>query len=304
MKLNQAVFAIVATFAATATVATGSARRAFAQGSDTAIPPAPSETQMGNVPAPPAPETTPPVVEPAPAQAAPAPAQAAPAQAEPAQAEPGQFEAEPVAPTPGAPAPVAGPPYPDRQSDILLPQPYTRWRPRSGMGLALMVGGGVTDFTGGTTRNETSTGGAWTARLAIATRSIVGFDASYVGGANTLSGLGTGSTTLVRNGLEGAVRINAPLYSFDTLFEPYAIVGVGWNAYRLANVSGNTASVSATTDNTVSIPMGLGFALGYRGFMADIRYTYRPTYDQSIFVNQSSGALTNWDLGGMVGYEF
>jgi hypothetical protein len=270
MKLNRAVFATVATLAATITVATGSARRAFAQGSDTATPPTPSETQMGNVPEPTPPEATPPVAEPAPV----------------------------------APAPMVVPPYPDRGSDVLLPQPYARWRPRSGMGLALMVGGGVTDFTGGTTRNETSTGGAWTARMAIATRSIIGFDASYVGGANTLTGLGGGNTTLVRNGLEGAVRINAPLYSFDTLFEPYAIVGVGWNAYRLANVTSNTASVSASTDNTVSIPMGLGFALGYRGFMADVRYTYRPTYDQSIFVNQTSSALTNWDLGGMVGYEF
>jgi hypothetical protein len=234
---------------------------------------------MGSVPPPPSettpPETTPPVAEPAPEASAPV-----------------------------APAPVVGPPYPDRNADILLPQPYARWTPRSGMGLALMVGGGVTDFTGGTTRNETGTGGAWTARLAVATRSIVGFDASYVGGANTLQGLGSGNATLVRNGLEGALRINAPLYSYDTLFEPYAIAGVGWNTYRIANYNAGTASVSASADNTLSIPLGLGFALGYRGFMADIRYTLRPTYDQSIFVNQTSNALTNWDLGGMVGYEF
>jgi hypothetical protein len=38
--------------------------------------------------------------------------------------------------------------------------------------------------------------------------------------------------------------------------------------------------------------------------MADVRYTLRPTYDQSVFVNQTSGALSNWDLGGMLGYEF
>jgi hypothetical protein len=119
-----------------------------------------------------------------------------------------------------------------------------------------------------------------------------------------LSGFGLGNATLVRNGLEGAVRINAPLYSYDTLFEPYGIVGVGWNTYRIANFNSNTASVSGTTDNTVSIPMGVGFMVGYRGFMADVRYTFRPTYDQSIFVNQSSNALSNWDLGGMIGYEF
>jgi hypothetical protein len=38
--------------------------------------------------------------------------------------------------------------------------------------------------------------------------------------------------------------------------------------------------------------------------MADLRYTLRPTYDQSIFVNQTSSALSNWDLGAMLGYEF
>jgi hypothetical protein len=214
-------------------------------------------------------------------------------------------EAPPVAsPAPVVPPPVVGPPFPDRRNDILLPQPYTRWTPQSHMGLALMVGGGVTDFTDAPTRSETSTGGSWTARLAVATRSIVGFDASYVGGANTLHGFGGGNFTLVRNGLEGALRINAPLYSYDTLFLPYALAGVGWNTYRVANYNSSTTSVSGGYDNTVTVPLGLGFAIGYRGFMADLRYTLRPTYEQNIFVNQTNGALSNWDFGGMLGYEF
>jgi hypothetical protein len=269
--------------AATAIVATVGAGRAFAQQGAPPIPPTPAETQMGSVPPPPAPEeaTPPPLAAPA-------------------------FEETPplASPAPVVPPPVVGPPYPDRRSDILLPQPYTHWVPQSRMGLALLVGGGVTDFTDGSTRSETGTGGSWTARLAVATRRIIGFDASYVGGANTLHGLGAGNATLVRNGLEGALRINAPLYSYDTLFEPYALAGVGWNTYRLANYNAGTSSVSAGSDNTVTIPLGVGFALGYRGFMADVRYTLRPTYDQSVFVNQTSGALSNWDLGGMLGYEF
>jgi hypothetical protein len=268
--------------AASAIAATLGAGRAFAQGSAPAIPPTPSETQMGNVPPPPAPEATPPPL------AAPAPEETPPL----------------ASPAPVVPPPVVGPPYPDRRADVLLPQPYTRWVPPSRMGLALMVGGGVTDFTDGSTRSETSPGGSWTARLAVGTRSIIGFDASYVGGANTLHGLGAGNATLVRNGLEGALRVNAPLHSYDTLFEPYALAGVGWNTYRLANYNAGTSSVSAGSDSTVTIPLGVGFALGYRGFMADVRYTLRPTYDQSIFVNQTSGALSNWDLGGMLGYEF
>jgi hypothetical protein len=38
--------------------------------------------------------------------------------------------------------------------------------------------------------------------------------------------------------------------------------------------------------------------------MADLRYTFRPTYDQNVFTNQTSNALSNWDFGGMLGYEF
>ena len=264
------------------------------------VPPAPEATT------PPAPEATTPPVPAATTPSAPEATTPAAPEATPLPLGPPSLEETPplASPAPVVPPPVVGPPYPDRRSDILLPTPHARWAPQSGVGLALMVGGGVTDFTDGPTRSETATGGSWTARLAIATRSIVGFDASYVGGANVLQGLGAGNATLVRNGLEGALRINAPLYSFDTLFEPYALAGVGWNSYRIANYNSGTASVSSGSDNTVTIPLGLGFAAGYRGFIADLRYTLRPTFDQSIFVNQTSGALSNWDLGAMLGYEF
>jgi hypothetical protein len=70
------------------------------------------------------------------------------------------------------------------------------------------------------------------------------------------------------------------------------------------NATLSSASVSDTNDNTVSIPLALGFAVGYKGFVADARYTIRPTYNQTVLTNETSSALTNWDFGGMLGYEF
>jgi len=252
---------------------------------------------------PPGAEVTPaaPATTPAPVEVTPAPAEVTPAPVEVTPAPPPVAQPVPVTPVYTAPAP-----YPNNQySDVVVP-PTVRghWMPASVYGVAIMAGGGVTDFTEGATRSETSTGGSWTARLAFGTRSILGFEASYIGGANNINALGFGNTTLVRNGAEGALRLNAPLYAHDTLLEPYAFGGVGWNTYRLSNVNNVTASVSTSADNTVSIPLGIGFATGYHGFIADLRYTIRPTYDQNLFRDQSSSALSNWDFGGMIGYEF
>src|SRR5579871_2280888 len=88
-------------------------------------------------------------------------------------------------PPPMAP-PTAVPVYPDHNADVLVPEAQGRWMPMSRIGVGAFVGGGVTDFTGGTARNQTNTGGSWTARVTAGTRSIVGVEGSYIGGANTI----------------------------------------------------------------------------------------------------------------------
>ena len=228
-----------------------------------------------------------------------------------AQGEPPEIEPAPIPQTtPAIPetTPLGTPLYtPDTGAP---PAPPPRWEPASSFGMAILAGGGVTDYTDSSTRSETGTGGSWDVRFAVATRRWVGFEGSYIGGANTISGLGltnsNNTARLIRNGLEGALRINAPLYSNNTLLEPYVLGGVGWNGYRVSNVNSvtQTASISTQSDNTVSVPLGVGFAIGHKGFMADLRYTIRPTYQQTIFTGQGSSALTNWDAGGMLGYEF
>jgi hypothetical protein len=275
MRLDRAIL-FAATITAAATTGT-----AFAQTDQENPPSAPPQTE----------------VQPAPAVA---PAYGtAPAVAPPYTAPP------PVEPGPVAvPAPVAT--YPGQTADVGPMSPHMKWMPTTGFGVGLFVGGGVTDYTGSAARDQTSTGGSWTGRLTLGTRSIVGLEGSYIGGANTIHGFtNNNNATLIRNGIEGAVRINLPLYVNQTLLEPYISGGVGWNDYRVTNYNtAINASVSTGTDSTLSIPLAGGFTFGYHGFLADLRYTIRPTYDQQILINQSSSALTNWDVGGMVGYEF
>jgi hypothetical protein len=184
--------------------------------------------------------------------------------------------------------------------------PSPHWRPLSGFGMSVAAGGGVTDFTQSGVRNLTEVGGSWDVRLAFGTRRLLGFEVSYIGGANMIHGLGFDSshTKLIRNGVEGALRLNAPLYVRETLLEPYVAGGMGWNGYRITNVTTATASVSPTNENTLSVPLAAGFAVGYKGFIADVRYTIRPTYKQSTLRDDGSGALTNWDTGATLGYEF
>jgi len=221
---------------------------------------------------------------------------------------PPDTQAQPIPEAPPSavePAPVMAPAAPGRTVDVLPGETQNRWMPATGWGLAVMAGGGATDFTNGGTRGQTNTGGSWTVRVAMVTRRLVGFEASYVGGANTIDGRAFGNATLVRNGFEGVLRVNSPLYAGSTLLEPYVLGGLGWNAYHVSNYTPTgLASFSSGTDNTLSVPLAAGFMVGYHGFVADARFTVRPTYDQSIFQGETSSALTNWDAGGMLGYEF
>jgi hypothetical protein len=184
-------------------------------------------------------------------------------------------------------------------------KPTSRGKPDSKIGLAVMAGGGVTDFTQGATRDVTTVGGSWDVRALIATRTWIGFEASYIGGANPIKALGvSGNSKLVRNGVEGALRLQLPLYHRSTLLEPYVVGGVGWNSYRVTYVNTYSASVTTSGDSTVAVPLGVGFMVGYRGVLVDLRSTLRPTYRQTILGNQAASGLTNWDAGAMIGFEF
>jgi len=176
---------------------------------------------------------------------------------------------------------------------------------RSRIGVSIQGGGGVTDFTGSGERGATNIGGSWDIRAVFGTRQIVGIEAAYVGSAH---GLSTGSAvvnnaTLIGNGVEGNLRLNAPFLVQGTLVEPFGFVGAGWSHYYFTN--GYVAGANA--DNVGTIPMGGGLALAYRGFLAEARFTYRSVYDDNEIHFQGpvgSAGLDNWNVGGMVGFEF
>lgn len=205
-------------------------------------------------------------------------------------------------------APAMPLPWPDTGE---APAPTGRWTPSSRVGIAVMGGAGVTSYAKSAISDVTSLGGAWGFRFTIATRRWLSFEAAYVGGRNQLSGVlastaSRESITLNRNGVEGALRVNAPLYAGDTLLSPFILAGAGWTAFKVNNIQSVTADagISNAPDNTFTVPLAVGFAVGYRGFIADVRGTYRPTFLQSTFIDQGGNALTNWDAGGMLGVEF
>jgi len=206
------------------------------------------------------------------------------------------------APTPPEPvqpvAPVAPPAYSYQPAPAAAPHEH------GPLGAGLLVGGGVQDFTGDNARAATGTAGFWNARMVFGTRQIVGFEAAYVGSAQSINMLGLDSDAmLLSNGAEGAVRVNLPVSrTAYSLVEPFGFVGAGWSRYHVANTPVNTASV-APNDDILAVPYGAGLAVGYRGFMADARFTYRSTFYNDL-LRTSGGRLDNWTAGGQVGFEF
>jgi hypothetical protein len=172
-------------------------------------------------------------------------------------------------------------------------------------GMSVQGGGGVTYFTGSNENNLTNAGGAWDVRVVFGTRMIPALEAAYVGNSRSVSsGIASGST-LVSNGAEGAFRLNAPILVGETLVEPFGFVGLGWAHYYLTSLNGPLVSVRS--DDVGTIPMGGGLAIAYHGFLAEARFSYRPTWGETNMVLSDNGRtfdLDAWTVGGMIGFEF
>jgi hypothetical protein len=251
----------------------------------------------------PAPSTMPgPVTTPAPSTQMPI---TAPPET-PSPAEPPITPAEAPPPPPEVIPPMTAPPHVRRRRPLPpgalgAENPYGWYMPQSRFGMSIMLGGGVSDFTNSAITSNTGTGGAWDLRLVFGTRLWFGGEVAYVGAAQSINNLGlASSSTLVRNGIEGVLRINAPLHAGQTLLEPYIFGGVGWNLYDV-NASTATADLNVS-DNTLSVPAGTGFTVGYQGFMADIRGTYRPTTSRA--VHQTADTALTTGRRPTIGYSF
>ena len=223
--------------------------------------------------------------------------------------------AEPAAPPPEAPPPavavvpavVEPVPVPVETPAATAPPKYT---PPSKLGLAFMVGGGYEDFANNEMKDWTQAGGAWNFRFVAGTRSIIGVEGAYVGSARGFQSLGAtaNNPTLISNGVEGNLRLNAPITRGNSLFEPYAIAGVGWAQYHISNYNSNTQALSdfsATNDNVLTVPLGAGFTYGYKALMLDVRGTYSPTYYNNLLQGTNgNGTLNTWGVGGNIGFGF
>jgi peptidoglycan-associated lipoprotein len=226
----------------------------------------------------------------------------------------GQGEAETEKPAeaqaqaePPAPLEVVPPPPPAPEAYPVPAATPVPWGSR--FGWAFMAGGAYSDFTQTDMRNRTNAGGAWDARVIGGVNSVVGFEAAYIGSANTIQTLGLTANTpaLVSNGVEGTLRVNAPFHTGESLLEPYGFVGLGWSHYNINNYNSNFGTVSdfSQSDNIMDVPIGGGFAYGYRAFMIDARASWTPTYYNNLLINSNgTGTLNRWGVGGQIGFKF
>jgi hypothetical protein len=178
----------------------------------------------------------------------------------------------------------------------------------SGIGTAVSIGGGVSNFTDDTARSLTSPGGEWNARAVVGTRSIVALEGAYEGSARNIDAAGLDTSSyLVSTGLEGALRLNAPVSIERGLVEPFVFGGLGWQNFNLAGDDTNTSSVEEN-DNVLTVPVGVGIAGGYGGLHLDGRFTYRYAVGSDMFGPTENGfdenSVSNWSLGAGLGFEF
>lgn len=167
--------------------------------------------------------------------------------------------------------------------------------------LALQVGGGVTQFVSESARQYTGVGGGWDVRMGIATRRWLGFEAAYVGSWQDVARPAPGTTSLLSNGAELLVRLGLPIVRGSWLIAPMAVAGVGWTYYALTSES-IVAPFATSEDNMVTVPVGAGVALGYRGLLADVRFMFRPTFNDDLFEEDID--MSTWRIGAHLGVEF
>ena len=171
-------------------------------------------------------------------------------------------------------------------------------------GIAVALGGGVEGFTNDAARTNTNDGGSWNLRLAMGTRSPIGFEAAYIGSAQTIDALGLDTNALlVGNGVEGKIRVNL----VDANIQPFAFGGVGWRHYNLTRSDFNTSAISES-DDVLELPVGAGIATKWQGFMFDARGEYRFATQENLIPslngNGGEASLNRWGVNANVGVAF
>lgn len=172
-------------------------------------------------------------------------------------------------------------------------------------GASITAGGGVGGFADNEMRETTDVGGSWDVRAAIGTRTLIGFEAGYLGTAQGIDAIGLDTNAvLLGTALQGVARLNG---GQGDAFNPYVFAGMAWRRYDLTNIDTNTSDVT-DSDNLLEVPFGLGMAYRYDHFVADVRGEVRvATFEDLIPSGDAAGedmAMHTWGASAQVGYEF
>ncbi len=173
--------------------------------------------------------------------------------------------------------------------------------PKKGPGFSVSAGGGVFGFAGDA-NDLADEGGAYTARLGIGTRQLVGFEVAYVGTAQDVDALGLDDdAVLISNGVEGVARLNIGTFQL----QPYILGGVGWKRYDMVNEDFNTSSIE-DNDDVIEFPVGGGLSWRYEGFLLDGRGTYNFATEEDLIADVATDdqGLDTWNVTLKAGVEF
>jgi hypothetical protein len=179
------------------------------------------------------------------------------------------------------------------------------WRASDSSGLLtpygtyVLVGGGVTDFTGDGPKDRFELGGSWDLRLGIGSRFYVGGELGYVGALRRADGSGS---DLLSNGAEAILRLQYPYATGTWRVTPFAFGGVGWSRVSLRDAPPGLRD----SDDVGVVPFGAGLTLGYGRFLVDARFTYRTGFDEDLplAAGERPANLEQWGVGASIGYEF
>jgi len=180
--------------------------------------------------------------------------------------------------------------------------------PGTSIGISLGVGGGVTNYTGSEMSNAAGVGGAYELRATIGTRLFLAGEVAYIGSRRSIdtsnvNGVFGGSPHIFSNGLEGALRVQVPMYAGAWMIEPFAFGGLGWTHFGTDEVI--SSSELKSSDDVLVVPFGGGISAAWNGLFLEGRFTYRPVFNEDLMVRAGNTAsLNNWSAGALVGYEF
>ena len=188
----------------------------------------------------------------------------------------------------------ASPALAEQKDDVLAP-----------LGVSVTVGGGVGGFTDSMMRDMTGVAGGWGVRVTVGSHTLVGFEAAYMGGLQSIDSLGLDDNAqLLSSAVEADLRLNVLRPFSDFVLQPYLFMGGAWKRYDLERVDTNVSDVRSR-DDVVEIPMGIGIGCEIQRFVFDLRGAYRPAWDADLMPGADEGTgLASWSAALHIGYDF